>query len=218
MIADDVRMRLADRGVDAEQVVWAEVSDGPPAAPSHRWVAWPTAGDEIVLGGSDRGRFAAYARFGDAELAAEVLARWVSPELPPAPRDRDTLDDAALAVADQLLGPHAEDPEAAALLESGAPATASLLPVGTPLDHIGNASGHVLHLYDTAMAARSVPPTDLNEPRMGFVLNEALPDACLLQRVEPWFGQPGGGIAVVLDRVIAYYVDHGVLAPFEPPA
>ena len=49
---------------------------------------------------------------------------------------------------------------------------------------------------------------------MGFVLDQVLPDACQVVRVDPWFGQPGGGVAVVLDRVIAYYVDHGVLAPF----
>lgn len=212
MISDTVRELLQQGGVRADDVVWAEVSERPPTAPSHRWVAWPTPDDEIVLGGTDRGRFAAYARFGDPSLAAEVLQRWIDPLLPPAPRDPETLHAAALAVSDQLGG------ASGSAIEADAAAPASVLPVGTPLDHIGNASGHVLHLYDTALSARSVPPTDADEERMGFVLNTTLPDACRVTRVEPWFGQPGGGLMVVLDRVIAYYVDTGALAAFAIPA
>jgi hypothetical protein len=170
---------------------------------------WPTLDGEVVLGGSDHGRFAAYARFGDPTLVAEILGRWAEPQLPPAPRDRETLHGAALSVADMLVGPDA-DPA----LEPGGSLPGTAVPAGAPLDHIGNASGHVLHLYDTAFSARSIPPTDANEPRVGFVLNSLLPDTCRVVRVEPWFGQPGGGVSIVLDRVIAYYVDQGVLAPF----
>jgi len=217
MIEETVRALLEDRGVDTSGVVWAEVSDRPPTAPSHHWVVWPTSNDEVVLGGTDRGRFAAYARFGDAELAAEILTRWIAPQVPPSPRDRETLHGAALAVAARLIGPEAVDGEVAAALNAGQVVPASVVPPGCPLDHIGDASGHVLYLYDTAMSARSVPPTDLTEPRTGYVLDRVLPDGCHLQRVEPWFGQPGGGLVVVLDRVIAYYVDTGVLAPFVPP-
>lgn len=36
-----------------------------------------------------------------------------------------------------------------------------------------------------------------------------------MERVQPWFGQPGGGWTLVLDRVIAYYADQGVLSPFS---
>jgi hypothetical protein len=209
MIVDEVRRLLAQSGVDASGVIWSEPSDQPPAAPSHRWVVWPTLDGEVVLGGSDHGRFAAYARFGDPTLVAEILGRWAEPQLPPAPRDRETLHGAALSVADMLVGPDA-DPA----LEPGGSLPGTAVPAGAPLDHIGNASGHVLHLYDTAFSARSIPPTDANEPRVGFVLNSLLPDTCRVVRVEPWFGQPGGGVSIVLDRVIAYYVDQGVLAPF----
>lgn len=209
MIVDDVRGLLRDAGLDTEAVLWAPVSDQPPQAPSHRWVVWPTTDDEIVLGGSDQGSFAAYARFGDPTLVAEILARWLDPDLPPAPRERETLHAASLAVADLLVGP-----DAASVLEPGGHLPGSLVPPGAPLDHIGNGSGHVLHLLDTSFAARSLPPTDANEPRIGLVLDAALPDTCRVVRVEPWFGQPGGGLAVVLDRVIAYYVDRGVLTPF----
>ena len=101
MISDDVRRLLMASGTDQGRVLW---HDGPeaPTGPSHRWIAW-TVGDEIVLGGADRGRFAAYARFDDPSLVAEILTRWVSPTLPPAPRDADTLVGAALVlVADYV--------------------------------------------------------------------------------------------------------------------
>lgn len=209
MIADDVRALVEAAGTDPGLVVWAPVSREPPRAPSHRWVVWPTPDDEVVIGGTDHGRFASYARFGDPTLVADLLVRWVQPDLPPAPRDRQTLHQASLAVADLLVGPDAQ-----VVLEPGGFLPGGVVPAGAALDHIGNSSGHVLHLYDTAFSARSLPPTDVNEPRMGFVLNATLPDSCPVARVEPWFGQPGGGVMVTLDRVIAYYVDQGVLSPF----
>lgn len=208
MIADDVRRLLIEAGVDQGQVLWHDGPDAP-QGPSHHWIAW-SVGDEIVLGGADRGAFAAYARFGDASLVAEILQRWVAPQLPGAPRDAQVLIDAARVVADDLVGSAASD----ATVRGGGAVSGTVLPVGTPLDHVGNASGHVLYLYGTAMSARSVPPTDLNEQRMGFVLHAALPAASRLERVRPWFGQPGGGLMVTLDRVIAYYVDQGSLVPF----
>lgn len=214
MIGETVRGLLEQERVDVSRVTWAEPSDQPPAAPSHQWIAWPTADGELILGGMDRGKFAAYARFGDPTLAAEVLRRWIEPDLPSAPRDEQTLHSAALAVADELGATQA--PTSQRSLSEVAPAR--VLPVGTPLDHVGNASGHVLYLYDTPMSARSLPPTDILENRMGFVLNATLPDACRVVRAEPWFGQPGGGLMVVLDRVIAYYVDRGVVSAFQLPA
>lgn len=211
MIADDVRRLLIAAGADQGRVRWY---DGPeaPTGPSHQWIAW-SVGDEIVLGGADRGTFAAYARFGDPSLVAEILQRWVAPQLPEAPRDAQVLLDAARVVADDLIGSGAPD----ATVRDGGAVSGSVLPVGTPLDHVGNASGHVLYLYGTEMSARSLPPTDLNEERMGFVLRTTLPEASRVERVRPWFGQPGGGLMVTLDRVIAYYVDAGVLEPFAPP-
>ena len=208
MISDDVRRLLIASGRDPGRVRW---HDGPeaPTGPSHQWIAW-SVGNEIVLGGADRGRFAAYARIADPTLVAEILQRWDAPTLPAAPRDTDTLLGAARVVADDLVGAAAPDPA----VRDGGIVSGSVLPVGTPLDHVGNASGHVLYLYGTEMSARSLPPTDLNEERLGFVLTTALPDSSRVERVRPWFGQPGGGLMVTLDRVIAYYVDAGVLEPF----
>jgi hypothetical protein len=209
VIADDVRRLLIASGTDQDQVLWHDGAEAP-TGPSHRWIAW-SVGDEIVLGGADHGRFAAYARFADPSLVAEILTRWVAPTLPPAPRDTDTLVGAALVVADDLVGSAAHD----STVRDGGAVPGSVLPVGTPLDHVGNASGHVLHLFGTEMSARSLPPTDLNEERMGFVLTTTLPETSRLERARPWFGQPGGGVTVTLDRVIGYYVDAGVLEPFS---
>lgn len=212
MITDDVRRLLIQAGVDQSGVLWHDGAEAP-TGPSHRWIVW-TVGDEIVLGGADRGRFAAYARFADPTLVAEILARWASPVLAPAPRDEQTLHAAALVVADDLIGSAAPD----STVRDGGVVSGAMIRVGAPLDHVGDASGHVLYLYGTEMGARSLPPTDLNEDRMGFVLTTALPETSRVELVRPWFGQPGGGLMITLDRVIAYYVDAGVLEPFAPPA
>lgn len=206
--AERVRELVAASGADVEAVSWSGPSEQPPPGPSHQWVVWTTPQDEVVLGGWDHGTFSAYGRFADAELAAEVLQRWVAPALPPAPRDDETLHLAAVEVADRMLmggsGP---------LTQGDVEATA--LPPGTPLDHIGDTSGHVLHLYGTAFSARSLPPTEVNVPRFGLLLEQRLPQTCVVRLVQPWFGQPGGGISVVLDRPIAYYLDRGYVQAFE---
>jgi hypothetical protein len=108
--------------------------------------------------------------------------------------------------------------EVAAQLEtagvSAGPLPGSAIPVGTPLDHIGNESGHCLALLDTPMSARALPPTDLNEPRTGYLVSSPLPDVVRVSHAPPWFGQPGGGVLIELDRVIASYCDAGILRRF----
>lgn len=60
----------------------------------------------------------------------------------------------------------------------------------------------------------SEPPTDLTLKRTGYVLNATLPDSVAVDHVAPWFGQPGGAVVVKLDRVIAAYVDLGMVSSF----
>lgn len=84
----EVRERWAALGGDPGEVVWGAVEDTVPTAPSHRPVAFPTSNGEVVVGGMDRGRFAAYGRFGDGKVAAQALLRLsVAPVAAPAPRD-----------------------------------------------------------------------------------------------------------------------------------
>lgn len=194
-------------GVDVDRVVVGTEVDVVPRAPSHRWILVPMSDGTVTLGGLDRGTFAAYGKFGDPEVAAQALAQGSTLDAPPLPQNRPlkALVTATQALLDQLRG----------VAEAGEPLTPAHLPVGAVLDHIGDRSGHVLYLFATPFEQRSLPPTDLNLPRTGYVLDAPLPDGCTVSRVEPWFGQPGGGVMVTLDRVIAYYVDAGVLAPFS---
>lgn len=194
------------RGVNVDEIVVGTAVDVIPQAPSHRWILVPMSDGTVTLGGMDRGRFAVYGKFGDPDVAARALAQGSTRDAPPLPENRPVkaLVTATQALLDQLRG----------LMEEGTALTAAHLPVGAVLDHIGDRSGHVLYLFATPFEQRSLPPTDLNLPRTGYVLDAPLSEACTVSRVEPWFGQPGGGVMVTLDRVIAYYVDTGVLAPF----
>ena len=200
-------LRLAEaRGVDVEQLVVGSAVDTIPQAPSHRWILVPMSDGSVTLGGMDRGRFAAYGKFAEPEVAAQALEQATS-------SDRRVLVDRpekALVAATQAL----LDQLRATIADRGALAPGDV-PVGAVLDHIGPASGHVLYLYATPFEQRSLPPTDLNLDRRGYVLDAPLPEACRVEQVAPWFGQPGGGLTVVLDRVIAFYVDQGVLVPFS---
>ena len=200
-------LRLAQaRGVDVDAVVVGTEVDVIPQAPSHRWILVPMSDGTVTLGGMDRGRFASYGKFSDPEVAAQALAQGSTRDAPPLPESRPlkALVTATQALLDQLRS----------VVEAGTPLASTHLPVGAVFDHIGDRSGHVLYLFATPFEQRSLPPTDLNLPRTGYVLDAPLPDTCDVSTVEPWFGQPGGGVMVTLDRVIAYYVDGGVLAPF----
>lgn len=59
------------------------------------------------------------------------------------------------------------------------------VPVGAPFDHLGNESGHCLYVFDTPMQQRSVPPTDLNEDRRGYVLTGPLPSGATVSEPHP---------------------------------
>jgi hypothetical protein len=195
----------ADLGVDVDQLILGRADDTVPEAPSHRWVVVPTSTGGVVIGGMDRGTFAPYARVEDDEQAARTLAVLVAPPAPQPPgRDAESLRSAVAKLESRLLA--AADDKG--VIPSGD------LPVGTPLDHLGNESGHCLYLLDTPMSRRSLPPTDLTEPRVGYLLAGPLPESCRVRVVEPWFGQPGGGVLVELDRVIAYYCETGLLQRF----
>lgn len=209
-IVQDVKVLAQARGVDVDEVVVGAEYDVIPQAPSHRWILVPMSDGSLTLGGMDRGRFAAYGRFRDPAVATEALVRATSMNAPPLPEGRPlkALVAATQGLLDQLR----------ASVESGDGLYPAQIPVGAVLDHIGPASGHVLYLFATPFEQRSLPPTDLNLPRTGFVLNGPLPETTGVSQVEPWFGQPGGGVMVTLDRVVAFYVDNGLLVPFSVQA
>lgn len=205
---EEVLDLAAGRGVDVDALVVGSEVDTIPPAPSHRWVLVPMSDGTVTLGGMDRGAFAPFGKFRDPAVAAQALEMvTASPRGVVVDRPAKALVAATQALLDQLRATADDRGEIG-------PAD---LPVGALLDHIGPWSGHVLYLYATPFQQRSLPPTDLNLERTGFILDGALPDTCRLETIAPWFGQPGGGLAVVLDRVIASYVEAGVLTPFVPP-
>lgn len=212
MTTSEVQTAFEARGGPPETVAWGTSVGEVPEVASHQWIVLEVENGDVVIGGRDRGRFAAYGRFADAVLAAETLVVLLSrPEPSPLPRSGDELDRAAhglLALLERAAGE----------LAPGESVPGSRVPVGAVLDHLGNGSGHVLHPLGTPMSQRSLPPTDLTQPRTGYLVVRELPEACRVSRVAPWFGQPGGGWMVALDRVIDYYCDTGVLQPFAVPA
>jgi len=199
---DRVLALAAEAGVAVERIVVASEPGVVPPAPGHRWVVVPMEDGETVVGGTDRGSFVLYGRYETDELAAGALAHLAGPveyQEPPAPV-------AELGRAAQRLAADLKDRVAAG--ERLGPAD---VPVGTALDHIGLENGHTLFLLDTRFAERSSPPTDVSLPRTGYLLRHPLPPVVQVAPVLPWFGQPGGGVMVSLDRPIRYYYDLGLL-------
>jgi hypothetical protein len=197
-----------ERGADVGAVVVGHRPDTVPEAPSHVWICFPSSDGGTVIGGMDRGRFAPYAEFTNLEGAADALVQLTSAptDAPPAPRPMKALLYATQALADQLR----------AGLREHAVLPGTVLPEGATVDHIGPESGHCLYLLNTPMGQRSLPPTDLNLDRTGYVVAGPLPPGATVQAVEPWFGQVGGGVMITLPQVIRYYVDTGLLLPFDP--
>ena len=87
--------------------------------------------------------------------------------------------------------------------------TAADVPVGTPWEHVGTASGHRLHLYGSAPRARPG-----RRP-------SGLPPVPAAARDVPGLHRAGAGgrtgVVVELDRVLAFYVDTGTVIAFAAP-
>lgn len=207
MNLDEVLEQAARRGVDLSALVVGRETDHVPSAPSHRWIVFPSSRGGTVIGGVDRGRFTPYAEFTDLLGAADALVQLTSLPMPrPLDRPRSQVLGAVATIGrDWATG-----------LQQQPSLPGAAVAVGTPLDHIGNESGHYLYLYDTPMSQRSLPPTDLQERRTGYLVAAPLPPEAVVEQLPPWFGQPGGGLVVRLPRVIRYYVDTGLLFRFDP--
>lgn len=194
---------MRDRGVDVSDVVVGPEVDVAPTGPSHTWGIVSHRDGSTTLGGIDRGVFRPYDRYETDGLAAGAL------EHVKRPTQKHLLDEdgygrlrsGAAALRQALAREPALDP--------------SMLPVGTPLDHIGLLSGHATFVLDTPFDQRSAPPTDLNLPREVYLTRVPLGPEVLVKRIEPWFGQVGGGIVVWLARPIRWYYDTGILDVVE---
>lgn len=85
-----------------------------------------------------------------------------------------------------------------------------VLAAGTRLERHGGPGGTVGFLAGTPLPARSLPDALAGLPRRTLVVQR--PVEVLAGTAVPWFGQPGGGPAVVLPEPVAELLRAGVLA------
>lgn len=202
---DEALVLASASGVDTEQLVVGTTVDEVPPAPSHRWVLVPSSRGGVVIGGMDRGAFASYAEITSTDGLVDALLRLGDQPAPTHPTTRPMREAASTLTQRLLRDHHAQVP-----LEPGR------IPIGTAFDHLGPECGHVLYPLDVPVAYRSVPPTDLEEPRTAYVLARPLPATARLTVAPAWFGQPGGSPLVWLPAVIRWFVDDGTLVRYAP--
>lgn len=200
MSLSDVLTAAGDGGLPLERVLVGTVPGVVPSGPSGTWVLFPGADGASVLGGMDRGAFAPYGRYEDDDATLNALRHVLTAPVEDVRAPVDELARDARALAQRLRGQ--------------TELTAADVPAGAGLDQIGPVSGFHLFLLGTPFPERSLPPTDLALPRRGWLLREPLPATCRVSTVSPWFGQPGGGVMVTLDRPARWYDDTSRLDAF----
>lgn len=193
-------------GLDLSGLWVAPQPDVVPSAPPGPWVLVPLSDGATMIGGSDRGTFAAYGTFADTAAIAALrhLLGAPAPVRVLEEQERRALADDAARLAQDLRHRSA----------TGETLGARDLPVGTALDHLGSDSGHTAFLLDTPFSQRSAPPSDLELPRTGYLVRAPLPETTTVSPVVPWFGQPGGGVLVSFSPPLRHLVDTGHLEPF----
>ena len=199
---------LGEAGLPAGAVRLAPPPEpGAPQPPEGPWLVVPF-GSRFVVGAVGRGRFAPYESMWTLEdavrLAVGLAAAPLSPGRVPADegvRERGRATAAALIERTRARG--------------GAPGPTGVGP-GDLLDSVGLETVHHAYALGTAFARRSQPPTDLEAPYFALEVARDLPETVHEGVAAPWFGQPGGGAMVVLDRPVRWYVDQGLLVPLPP--
>lgn len=196
MTLENVRGALVDAGLDAGEFAWGD------EVVEHRWVV-REEGAEYVLGGYDHGEWREWRRFTEPDEVVKAL--WEQRRAPEPERIGRTMAETAQAaeLAAGLMGRTGDTVLPAAEVR-----------VGTPLDHVGNESGHVLHVFGTPWEHRALPDSDRAEPIRGYLLVHSLPLEVRAESVPAAHGHPGGAWRVVLDKPIAAYIESGGLRPF----
>lgn len=89
------------------------------------------------------------------------------------------------------------------------------LPPGTELDRYGDPSGNTLYAAGTEFPYRSHPESRARDEYHVYRLRYAV--RALTGTAVPWFDQPGGGVAFLLERPVADLVAEGVLEEIPHP-
>ena len=214
MALEQVRAAAVDAGLTPADFAWGE------DVVEHRWTVRLEDG-AYVLGGVDHGAWREWRRFAAGDGVTDltgvddvVKALWDLRRRPEPARIPRALDETATMAR---LGVEMMDRAAGWAGSDAEPAThlpASEVKVGTPLDHVGDESGHVLHHFGTSWGRRALPDSARPCPVTGYLLVHVLPVTCHAEKVAPAHGHPGGAWRVVLDKPIAAYVESGALRPF----
>lgn len=208
------RTAIEAAGLSADDYGWGL------EAPELCWTLRRDADSRLLLGGTDHGTWMTWRTFAADAGGLDELVKtlWALRRADEPARIPRTLAETARAAA---LGVELMDRAAGWATGLDSEESVDLLPaaeakVGTPFDHVGDDSGHVLHHFGTAWERRAMPSHARGLPVTGLLLVHNLPQTCRVERVLPAHGQPGGAWRVVLDRPIAAYKEVGGLRPFLP--
>lgn len=208
------RTAIEAAGLAPDEYGWGET------AGEFRWTVRLDEAGGLLLGGTDHGAWMTWRTFAPDAGGVDELVKtlWELRRADEPSRIPRTLAETARAAA---LGVELMDRAAGWATGLDSDDAVDLLPaveakVGTPFDHVGDDSGHVLHHFGTTWERRAMPPEAQSLPVTGLLLVHNLPLACRVERVAPAHGQPGGAWRVVLDKPIAAYKEAGGLRPFVP--
>jgi hypothetical protein len=207
-MTSDLLDELRDAEVDLALVTVLESHVSPSSTTPDTWIVREVAPDLWWVGGADRGRFVPYDVYEGRPLLVNALKHLTlavleTAEITPARAQ-------AAADASKQLDRQIRDASPSTKLGP--------LPAGLLLDRLGPEQGHSLFLYQTPFPERSSPPTDLQQPYHAYITLRELPPSAIYGQIAPWFGQPGGGVMVSLDRVVRWYYDAGFLDEVTLPS
>ena len=84
------------------------------------------------------------------------------------------------------------------------------LPRGFTIDRLGSENGSFVSPAGVPFDERSLAPGSASNSYRKYQVEKPLPDAVQAE-VAPAFGKPGGGIQILLEKPIKWYVENGYL-------
>lgn len=184
---EDLRRAFAERGLGPRDLLLPGETD----EPLQGGLVLRPAGSGFELVTVDYGQAVVLRRWPTAEEASAGALEYLARPLPAPERANET---ALASVAASATGHY---DELRARLADGTSLLIEL-PAGLVLDRIGALDGVQLFPSGTSVEARALPPTALVD---GAALHRFITAGDVLVRaalVQPWFGQPGGGLRFTL--------------------